>query len=257
MSGKDSAPSADLYVGYLPAPAAHARFALVATAAVVCVFAVLSVLLALSQSDTGRGTWDASGGGVFEGTLRVDPYPVLAMTDERGNALEAVIVDQGKHGATPRATPFNGMRVRIRGGMIRLDARAAIELAGVPDDVVVIPDATNDGPPDNAAASMHTTLIGEIVDPKCYLGVMKPGHGKPHLSCAELCIRGGIPPVLVVRQSANAAGDCVLLVTPDGNAANDLARGHIGRAVRIEGERIPSRTTGGWDNIRVERIVDL
>ena len=43
------------------------------------------------------------------------------------------------------------------------------------------------------------TLRGEIVDIKCYLGVMKPAHGKPHRSCAARCISGGIPPVLMVK----------------------------------------------------------
>jgi len=31
---------------------------------------------------------------------------------------------------------------------------------------------------------------GQIVDPKCYLGVMKPGEGKPHSDCAIRCIDG-------------------------------------------------------------------
>lgn len=43
------------------------------------------------------------------------------------------------------------------------------------------------------------TLVGEIVDTKCYLGAMKPGRGKPHRDCASLCIRGGIPAALLVR----------------------------------------------------------
>ena len=43
------------------------------------------------------------------------------------------------------------------------------------------------------------TLRGEIVDSKCYLGAMKPGDQKTHKACATLCIRGGIPPVLVER----------------------------------------------------------
>lgn len=43
------------------------------------------------------------------------------------------------------------------------------------------------------------TLLGEIVDTKCYLGAMKPGRGKAHRDCASLCIRGGIPAALLVR----------------------------------------------------------
>lgn len=248
---------AGLYVGYLPAPTAHARFASIAAAVLVSLFTTLAVLLATSQGDPGRGTWDASGGRIFEGTLRVDPYPVLITTDEHGVAMEAVLVDQGKYGATPRATPFSGKHVRVRGGMIRWGGRAAIELSGVPDDVVEVAGSMRDNSAADTVSSAHTTLIGEIVDPKCYLGVMNPGHGKPHLSCAELCIRGGIPPVLLMRQSVRDAGDCVLLLTSNGSAANELVHGHIGRRVRIEGVRTPSRVPGGWDSLRAERILDL
>jgi len=38
------------------------------------------------------------------------------------------------------------------------------------------------------------TLRGEITDPKCFAGAMKPGDGKTHKACAALCLRGGIPP---------------------------------------------------------------
>jgi hypothetical protein len=44
--------------------------------------------------------------------------------------------------------------------------------------------------------AVDTTLTGEIIDPKCYLGAMNPGEGKPHRSCAIRCISGGIMPVL-------------------------------------------------------------
>ena len=39
----------------------------------------------------------------------------------------------------------------------------------------------------------NVTLKGEIIDPKCYLGAMKPGGGKTHKACAMRCIAGGIP----------------------------------------------------------------
>jgi hypothetical protein len=47
-------------------------------------------------------------------------------------------------------------------------------------------------------------INGEIIDPKCYFGVMKPGKGKPQCDCAIRCILGGITPMLVVK---NEQGD--------------------------------------------------
>jgi hypothetical protein len=45
-------------------------------------------------------------------------------------------------------------------------------------------------------------LTGEIVDSKCYFGVMNPGAGKVHRDCAVRCISGGIPPAFLVRDGS-------------------------------------------------------
>ena len=45
-------------------------------------------------------------------------------------------------------------------------------------------------------------FTGEIVDSKCYFGVMNPGNGKVHRDCAARCISGGIPPAFLVRDAA-------------------------------------------------------
>jgi len=38
------------------------------------------------------------------------------------------------------------------------------------------------------------TLVGEIVDSKCFLGVMNPGQLTTHRACAIRCISGGVRP---------------------------------------------------------------
>jgi hypothetical protein len=79
------------------------------------------------------------------------------------------------------------------------------------------------------------TLRGEIIDPKCYLGAMKPGGGKTHRACATLCIRGGIPPMLVVRGS-DASETFYLLTDPQGGPIVEPLVPYIGEPVRISGE---------------------
>jgi len=37
------------------------------------------------------------------------------------------------------------------------------------------------------------TLRGEIVDAKCFFGVMRPALGKVHRACAIRCLSGGVP----------------------------------------------------------------
>jgi hypothetical protein len=93
-------------------------------------------------------------------------------------------------------------------------------------------------------------LVGEIVDAKCFLGVMNPGDGKPHRACASLCIRGGIPPLLVVRQSADSTPAAyLLLVGKDGRPLNDEILDLVGEPVEVEGEILDQ---DGIRSIRVE-----
>jgi hypothetical protein len=51
----------------------------------------------------------------------------------------------------------------------------------------------------------RTELTGELVDSKCYFGVMNPGQGKVHRDCAVRCLSGGIPPALLVRDADGTA----------------------------------------------------
>src|SRR5207244_430396 len=57
-------------------------------------------------------------------------------------------------------------------------------------------------------------LSGEIVDSKCYLGVMNPGSGKVHRDCAVRCLSGGIPPVFATNDF-NGSPSVLLLTGPN------------------------------------------
>jgi hypothetical protein len=78
------------------------------------------------------------------------------------------------------------------------------------------------------------TLRGEIIDPKCYLGAMKPGDGKTHKACAMRCIAGGIPPMLVAHD-ANGGETFYLIVSADGGVANELVYPFVGDRVDVTG----------------------
>ena len=78
------------------------------------------------------------------------------------------------------------------------------------------------------------TLVGEIVDSKCFLGVMKPGNSKPHRACAARCISGGIPPVLLVRDKQGNP-TYFLLVSSAGESVNDAVLDLVAEPVEITG----------------------
>ena len=79
------------------------------------------------------------------------------------------------------------------------------------------------------------TLIGEIVDSKCYLGVMNPGQLTTHRACAIRCISGGIPPVLLVHQT-NGPALYFLLVSRDGRPVNKQVLDMVAEPVQITGD---------------------
>jgi hypothetical protein len=79
------------------------------------------------------------------------------------------------------------------------------------------------------------TLSGEIVDTKCFLGVMNPGEGKVHRECAALCLKGGIPPALFTHE-LDGSPNIFLLIDPSGAPlpqSDYLQR--VGQLVRIHG----------------------
>jgi hypothetical protein len=81
------------------------------------------------------------------------------------------------------------------------------------------------------------TFIGEIVDSKCFLGVMNPGQLKPHRACAVRCISGGVPPVLLVRET-NGTARYLVLVSRDGKPVNKQVLNIVAEPVGIRGELV-------------------
>ena len=104
----------------------------------------------------------------------------------------------------------------------------------VSGSVEAVSGAESTEPASHRIALGSHTLRGEIVDSKCFLGVMKPGRGKPHRACAVRCISGGIPPVLRVE---DADGDYrhFLLVDTAGRAVNERVLDLVAEPVEVTG----------------------
>jgi hypothetical protein len=232
-SRNSDAPS-ELYVGYLPVPTNLRRFLRWAVPLAVGAIAASAVLLALSQPDPGPAKWESDRAITLTGVVWSDPYPCL-FTDDRGDGKPGVLmlVEPGKHGGA-RAASLNGVRARATGYQLQRGGDRMLEL--VADDHALTAEPTVIAPirPDVKTLG-PVTLRGEIVDLKCYLGAMKPGHGKPHKECATLCIRGGIPPVLIVRDDSGGART-YLLASDDGGPLGTWAHPFIADAVEITGE---------------------
>ena len=115
--------------------------------------------------------------------------------------------------------------------------------------VTVLGDAEYD---EATLALGQRSIQGEIIDPKCYFGVMKPGYGKIHRSCAALCIAGGMPPVLV--SAAESGEEAYFLLTDlKGKPIHKDILPYIGQPALINGE---VEQIGDWKlmKISVDRI---
>ena len=200
----------DFYVGYLALPR---RLRGVLIALVLLLFAVVAFdawLFAKWQQPAGNGSW-AETPSEFVGTLARDPYPSLRV-NENGRMRTYVVISDEKRGAEAALKDIpDGATVKLNGYLIERAAVGMIQLAAT--DITVV---ANAAPIPTPASEIHgrVTLEGEIVDSKCWLGVMRPGEGQVHKACASLCIRGGIPPMFVTR--AKGAPAISLMTTFDG-----------------------------------------
>ena len=214
----------DFFVGYRPTPRHLRRFLQGVALGTVFAASVLSALRSLAQRDPGPGRWDADEVIAVEGVLRDAPYPVI----DAGGPL--ILVGQGKRGAAERLKGLEARYVRLRGCRLERDGLRLLELAEEDGAVEVLGAATISR--QEPVAGSPVTLRGELIDPKCFCGAMKPGDGKTHKACAALCLRGGIPPVLVTRDGASAARYYLLA----GASGGRLAGGDLARVVRFAGD---------------------
>ena len=225
----------DFYVGYLPkAPTALARF----VRKVIIVLGLLAVTAALvlvvGQMPFANSAFEYGKLRSFEGVVVTQPFPTLLVArpgqiGQQDKYSRYLLVAPGKHGADDLVAGFDGKQVRLQGQLIYREGGTMVEIA--PGSIAVI---------DTAPAVQATTrdlgtvtVTGEIVDSKCYLGVMNPGQGKVHRDCAARCLSGGIPPIFVTTDGHEQ----FLLVGLDGRAlGRDALREFIAELITIRGE---------------------
>jgi hypothetical protein len=225
----------DFYIGYRRrAPAGVRRFLRRTVAALLLAAAAVAVTLAGLQGEFDPGVFEFGVVRDFEGVIQEQPHPLLLVArpgDAGGELSRYLLVAGGKHGAGDEVAGLDGQGARLRGTLIHRQGQTMVEVVGGSTEAVA------DGPPAEAGGAVDLgvrTLRGEIVDSKCFFGVMKPGRGKPHRACAALCIRGGIPPVLRVETDAGEHRH-FLLTDEAGRAVNDRVLDLIAEPVEITG----------------------
>ena len=251
----------ELYIGYLPtAPPGIARRVRGAVILLLALTVAVALTLVFGQQGFSAAVYEYLVLRDFQGVVGEAPYPTLAVrrpggspgggqmgqTGGAGDTSRFYLVGPGKAGAAGEVEGLDGQHVELRGTLLYRDDQTMVEVE--PDSVKKASGSPVGGSPEGGPVSgagdlagevshgVHT-LAGTIIDSKCYLGIMKPGFGKPHKACAIRCIAGGVPPVLVVRDADGPAA-YLLLVGADGRAVNQEVLDRVDEPLEITGEVI-------------------
>jgi len=166
---------------------------------------VLAVAIGRVTDDPGRGL--ELPGRVLSGIIVDGPYPYLVTAADAAhpNGHVVLLTAQGKNAIGPEVRAFAGKHVSVPGLYMK---RAGTDMLEVSDQPRETPPATPIAVP--ASEDLGTWRItGELCDGKCYIGWMRPGAGPVHKACANICLIGGVPPVLV--STGEVAGTFTLL----------------------------------------------
>ena len=174
---------------------------------------------------------------------RLVEYPVFGLKTQLNDKTVTVpLVGFGKFDALPilqhiksskKNVPIEKLKVTLKGTLIQYQDKTWMELTEgqksiihlTEDDQAVKQKVTSEG---------EQTIFGEVVDPKCFFGVMNPAYGKIHKSCAIRCISGGIPPILATRRDGEFV-DYYFLLDQNHQPMNKAILQYVGMPVKLSG----------------------
>lgn len=198
---------------------------------------IFAIIFSVGQKPFAKSFFEFGNVKEFEGTIQAKPIPFLLVEKaEKNNGLPTFeripLVAEGKHGADEVVKDFDGQSVKLMGTRIYRDNLQMIEVvAGSVERV----SGDADSPEEKMTSFGSQVLSGEIVDSKCYLGVMNPGNHKTHRSCAVACLRGGIPPMFLVKDKDGNKSELWLL-SERGEPVNQEILDYVAEPVEMVGE---------------------
>ena len=231
--GTDISPAKEdaFYVGYLPVPGRHLRALRVILPALLLFAAAVAGVVGVSQRSPGSGEWETGKEGPWMGRVLLDPYPVIITED--GAEL---VVATTKRSARDRLSEYAGQDVMISAVKLEREGRKMLELMEAED--AIAPFAIKYEIDTTEQLLGERELVGEIIDPKCYLGAMKPGSGRTHKACAILCLKGGIPPMFVTHDAFGRPSYYLLTDAQGGPMPIEAIEKHVGERVRVTGQAV-------------------
>ncbi|MCR9285916.1 MAG: hypothetical protein NXI23_00855 [Bacteroidetes bacterium] len=239
----------EFYIGWQPeAPDSFAKKSKKTTIILGVLILILAGAIVFSQRGFATAFFEFGNQTTVEGVLVLEPVPMLRVNDGKtvfGREMNhhVLLVGFGKAGARKTIhdierrddiyRSLENNKVRIKGTLIYKDGKSVLEMTEGINSIIAIGgkeeyDIREDFYGDK-------TLKGEIIDTKCYFGVMKPGHGKPHRSCAIRCISGGIPPAFWIKNEAGE-NEYLMMLDEKGQQLGEEILDYVGESISICGK---------------------
>jgi nitrite reductase/ring-hydroxylating ferredoxin subunit/DMSO/TMAO reductase YedYZ heme-binding membrane subunit len=242
------------FVGYLPFPDRLRRFHRRVATALALGFGLVAFVVASAQRPLGAGEFEYGVDSELTGLLRAEPLPAIWLPAESPGAPVRVVplVGRGKHGVAPAVLALAGRPVTVRGSWIRRGPERLFELAAAEP---LAAGGQASGAEGGRWPLGAVTLRGEIVDSKCFLGVMKPGEGRSHRACAIRCVSGGSPAAFVARDRAGGWA-ALWLVSAAGRPLGRELLDVVGEPVAATGElvRLGDRMLLVTERAKIRRV---
>jgi hypothetical protein len=240
----------DFYIGWMDkAPSSYSRYIKKAVVFLACLVILAALILSLQQKKFSTASFEFGQLTEIAGTYQHLPVPAIKVKTDNdifgNNAwLTIPLVGYGKFGAEgviaslekEHNTLLEGKQVVLKGTLLYSDGKTLLQVDKNDNPLIRI-----NQPVFNTTTQKQelgeVELKGEIIDPKCYFGVMKPGHGKPHRDCAIRCIEGGMDPVFYVRNDKGEA-NYYLILGADGRKINDQLKDYIAEPVSLKAKAV-------------------
>lgn len=231
----------DFYVGYLDEVAPDTK-KLLKRFVIVAIIALLGVatVFALTQNKDKNSAFDFDTTTKITGVYHEMPYPMLKIQTSENSFKNILLLGFGKSNANPflakirtEVSQLSGSTLSIEGNLIYYNGKTLLQISDE-EKITLVEKSNSSNLPEITTVVANMELEGEVIDPKCYFGVMKPGRGKIHRSCAVLCISGGIPPVLATTDENNIS-EYYLITDTNGNPIHKDILPYIGKPSLLTG----------------------
>jgi hypothetical protein len=245
----------EFYIGYLDSVPVRTRRALrkFVVAALLLLVGV-SAIFAFTQNTFKNSSFELTTSTKIVGVYHENPYPMIKVQTSKESFKNILLLGFGKSSANPylkkirmEVPKLSGSTLSIEGNLIYYNGKTLLQITD--DEKIKFVDKANANLVPKASSMIKNMLLqGEIIDPKCYFGVMKPGKGKIHRSCAVLCISGGIPPVLATTDDNNIS-EYYLITDLNGAAIHKEILPHVGKPSLITGTVVKMED---WYQLRID-----